>query len=426
MLRSLYARSAEAEEGRCEDMVAMFSKEDELDYLYHLESKNERHMSLYPEFRLLVTPAYKSIRPALIHGMVHMAEELNIGKGAIFLGAALLDTCSIKGTLCDQSLPDSLNTSSILLHTLSSFVLAASYVGDRNIRYLTDSEGHGIEAIGAEKIPLSAYTKLWGNYCQNQAYCQTKVRAFTYSFSSKQLKRALCTVTKVTDWRCNLATCNRFLECYIHHRQFVKEEVKNLLQLRDLWAEEDHTLVVKWAHCLCEKAIIMNVPCYYKHSVIAEACILATRFIMNITPFWLGGTICSTQADLMLCVKDVLHIWDEQSAKDWSAAVEKRSEVIASPVGVYAAQLEQLAGATQRDLLGAFNVQFAIPCLDIYAEYTSPLITEAELLEEENEETPLISEAELLEAENKERPLITEAVLTLSPRSLFLTCNEEM
>ncbi len=94
--------------------------------------------------------------------------------------------------------------------------------------------------------------------------------------------------------------------------------------------------------------------------------------------------------------------------------------------GVYAAQLEQLAGATQRELLGAFNMQFAIPCLDICAEYTSPLISEAELLEAENEETPLISEAELLEAENKERPLMTEAVLTLSPRSLFLTCNEEM
>ncbi len=199
----------------------------------------------------------------------------------------------------------------------------------------------------------------------------------------------------------------------------MKEEVKNLLQLRDLWAQEEHTLVVKWARCLCEKAIIMNVPCYYKHSVIAQACILGTRFIMNITPFWLGGSICSParptqQDDLMLCVKDVLHIWDEQSAKDWSAAVENRSEVIAPKA------------KPQRDFLGAFNMQFAIPSLDMYAEYTSPLITEAELLQAENEETPLITEAELLEAENEEPPLITEAVLTLSPRSLFLTCNEEM
>ena len=339
-----------------------------------------------------------------------MAFELNIPRDAIFLGAALLDICGIKGTLCDNSLPDTLDTSKILLHTLSSFVLAASYVGDRNTRYLTNSAGRTIQAFGAEKIPLSAWTKLWGNYCQNKPFCQPQVRAFTYLFSSKQLKTALCTVTKVTDWRLNLATCNRFLECYIHQRQFVKEEVKNLLQLRDLWAEEEHTLVVKWAHCLCERAIINNVPCYYKHSVIAEACILGTRFIMNITPFWLGET--STEAKL--CVKDVLHIWDEQSAKDWSAAVENRSEVIAPKA------------KTQRDFLGAFNMQFAIPSLDMYAEYTSPLITEAELLQAENEETPLITEAELLEAENEETPLITEAVLTLSPRSLFLTCNEEM
>ncbi|MFN9901993.1 MAG: hypothetical protein ACK55Z_25075, partial [bacterium] len=50
----------------------------------------------------------------------------------------------------------------------------------------------------------------------------------------------------------------------------------------------------------------------------------------------------------MLCVKDVLHIWDEQSAKDWSAAVENRSEVIAPKA------------KPQRDFLGAFNMQFAI------------------------------------------------------------------
>jgi hypothetical protein len=118
---------------------------------------------------------------------------------------------------------------------------------------------------------------------------------------------------------------------------------------------------------------------------------------MNITPFWLGET--STEAKL--CVKDVLHIWDEQSAKDWSAAVENRSEVIAP------AQLEQLAAAakTHRDFLGAFNMEFAIPSLDMYAEYKSPLITEAELLQAE---TPLITEAELLQAET---PLITEAEL---------------
>ena len=265
--------------------------------------------------RMTFSQSYLVVRQLLINSIINLVTILtNIHLDALFCTIGLMDMCHVKGLFLKGNIMDKEN---VLVYTLAIFYVACQYVGDRRQKTYFDDKGRKVHAASFDKIPLRSLTKLYSRCCSDYL---TLVMGFQSQFTTKQMQKAIEEVTTKTDWRFNLATSNKFLNVWIHWQHFNDHNFQQLWSLQKFWPAEFDFDITQNAYLLCAQATKNNISFYYKASTIAQASILASRFLKDLRPYLptFASYYGETEPDLIMCVKDVLLTWNPEKANNWS------------------------------------------------------------------------------------------------------------